>query len=118
MKKVKDINAAKEFVRERANLFDIISEDIGDQEWKDEGTNTQVTCSPFRDESNPSFKVSIDKFKDWGGEQHGGDVFTWIQLWHGLRKAYEPCRTYALCGQVSVRIGAHGWLDHGIQQRF
>jgi len=84
MKKLTDISAAKEYVRTKADIYKIISEDIGDREWKREG-NFWVTLSPFRNESKPSFKVSDIKFKDWGGEQHGGDVFNWLQLWHGLR---------------------------------
>ena len=76
MKKLTDINSAKEYVRDRADLREIIAEDIGDdREWGQEGTDTMVTLSPFRNESKPSFKVSDKKFKDWGGEQHGGDVY-------------------------------------------
>ncbi|KKL89505.1 hypothetical protein LCGC14_1914010, partial [marine sediment metagenome] len=85
MRRIADINSAKEFVRERANLLQIIEEDVGDVEWKEEGSNTYVITSPFRNETKPSFKVSGNRFKDWGGEQHGGDVFYWAQLWHGLR---------------------------------
>jgi len=85
LRRLVDINVVKELVRDRADLLQIIKEDIGDRVWKQEGSNTFVTNSPFREEAKPSFKVSDTRFKDWGGEQHGGDVFTWVQLWHGLR---------------------------------
>jgi len=85
LRKLADINVVKEYVRERADLLQIIKEDVGDKVWKEEGSNTFVTTSPFREENKPSFKVSDTRFKDWGGEQHGGDVFSWVQLWHGLR---------------------------------
>ena len=85
MKKLINPHAAKEVVKEKADLLQIIKEDIGEHEWRPEGSNTWVTHSPFRDEGTPSFKVSGKKWKDWGGEQYGGDVLYWVQLWHGLR---------------------------------
>jgi DNA primase catalytic core len=89
MQKITDISACKEFVRENVDLFTIIDEDVGkhigdEVQWSNEGTDTVVTTSPFRDESKPSFKVRGDRFKDWGGEQYSGDIFAWVQLWHGL----------------------------------
>lgn len=100
MKKLADINAAKEYVRERADTVQIIREDLGDRTWKLEGSNTWVTTSPFREEKTPSFKVSVTnkKWKDWGGEQLNGDIFTWFQIRGGLRfeeaifKAAERCK--------------------------
>lgn len=84
MKKLLNINSAKEYVRDKADLFKLISNDVSDREWKEEN-NVHVTYSPFREESKPSFKISGNRFKDWGGEQHGGDIFYWVQLWHGLK---------------------------------
>jgi len=82
MKKLANATAAKEYLRERVDILQLIKEDVGDKEWKQEGGDTWVTTSPFREETHPSFKVSLrtKKFKDWGGEQHSGDVFTWIML--------------------------------------
>ena len=85
MRRLADINVVKEYVRDRVDLLQIITDDIGDRTWTIESGGTSVTTSPFREETKPSFKVSDTRFKDWGGEQHGGDVFTWVQLWHGLR---------------------------------
>ena len=84
MKKLSNINGAKECVREHSDLIKIIEEDTGDIDWSEEGNDTYVCCSPFRNESKPSFKVSGKRFKDWGGEQHSGDIFAWVQIWHGL----------------------------------
>lgn len=84
MKKIVDLTGCKEYVRENTNLLEIINEDVGDVDWKEEGGNTFVCCSPFRDETKPSFKVSGQRFKDWGGEQHSGDIFAWLQIWHGV----------------------------------
>lgn len=84
MKRIQDITGCKEYVREHADLYQIISEDIGDVEWKEESGNTLVCNSPFRNETKPSFKVSGKRFKDWGGEQYGGDIFAWLQIWHGV----------------------------------
>ena len=85
MKKFNDLNSAKEYVRKNADLYTLISQDIEDREWEEEGSDgTLVTISPFREENKPSFKVSGDRFKDWGGEQHSGDIFSWVQIWHGL----------------------------------
>lgn len=88
--KLIDITGCKEFVRSNIDLQELINNDIKKHlnveeiVWKKEGTDTLVTCSPFRDETQPSFKVKGNKFKDWGGDQYNGDVFTWIQIWRGL----------------------------------
>ena len=50
MKKIADLIGCKEYVREHTELIQVISEDIGDVDWKEEGGNTYVCCSPFRDE--------------------------------------------------------------------
>jgi len=84
MRKFHDLQGAKEYVRERSDLMQMISDDIGDVEWKNESGDVYVCCSPFRDEANPSFKVHNDRFKDWGGEQYSGDIFTWTQIWHNV----------------------------------
>ena len=84
MRTFNNLQGAKEYVREKADLLQIISEDVGDIDWKEESRDTFVCCSPFRDEANPSFKVNKNRFKDWGGEQYSGDIFTWVQLWHNL----------------------------------
>jgi len=84
MRKFSNLQGAKEYVRENSDLMQVIDEDVGDVEWKEESNNTYVCTSPFRDEDNPSFKVSGNRFKDWGGEQHSGDIFAWAQLWHNL----------------------------------
>lgn len=84
MSKFIDIRAVKEYVRENSDLATIIDEDVGGINWGNEGNNVLTACSPFREEDNPSFKVSGDRFKDWGGEQHSGDIFSWVQLWHNL----------------------------------
>ncbi len=84
MKKLKDLNTAKEYIRERSDLVSIIESDAGELDWTEEGSGTLITNSPFRNEENPSFKVSGNRFKDWGGEQHSGDVFAWAQIWHGI----------------------------------
>jgi len=82
MKKLANATAAKEYLRERVDILQLIREDVGDKEWKQEGSDVWVTTSPFREESHPSFKVSLrtKKFKDWGGEQHSGDIFAWVML--------------------------------------
>lgn len=79
-----DLAVVKEYVREYSDLVTIIEEDVEDISWKQESNGILVACSPFREEDNPSFKVSGDRFKDWGGEQHSGDIFAWVQLWHNL----------------------------------
>ena len=87
MKKLANANAAKEYIREKVDILQLIKEDIGDREWKLEGSDTWTTTSPFRDERTPSFKVNLrtKKFKDWGGEQHSGDPFAWVMLHRGCR---------------------------------
>lgn len=79
-----NLQGAKEYVRENSDLLQVIDEDVGNINWKEESGNTYICCSPFRNEDKPSFKVNGDRFKDWGGEQHSGDIFTWIQVWHNL----------------------------------
>ena len=84
--KFTDIGAVKNYVRDKVNIYDIINEDLKEHEWKEESNETFVTTSPFRDEQNPSFKVQTvnGKFRDWGDAQYSGDVFSWVQLYHGL----------------------------------
>lgn len=84
MRKFSNIQGAKDFVRENTDLVTLINADVGEKDWKEESNNVFVCTSPFRDEAKPSFKVSNNRFKDWGGEQHSGDIFSWVQIWHGL----------------------------------
>lgn len=84
MRRFSNLQGAKEFVRDNSNLVQIIDEDVGDVAWKEESGDAYVCTSPFRDEENPSFKVSGNRFKDWGGEQYSGDIFSWVQLWHSI----------------------------------
>jgi DNA primase catalytic core len=84
VKKLSNIDGAKEYVREHSDLLKMIEDDVEDVEWTEESGDVHVCCSPFRDEQHPSFKVSGNRFKDWGGEQHSGDIFAWAQIWHGL----------------------------------
>jgi DNA primase catalytic core len=84
MKTFSNLQGAKEYVRENSDLMQVIDEDVGEIDWKEESNGTYICCSPFREEDNPSFKVSNNRFKDWGGEQNSGDIFSWAQLWHNL----------------------------------
>jgi DNA primase len=64
-----NLQAVKEYVREHSDLVRMIEEDVGHIEFKEEGNGVKVACSPFREEDNPSFKVSGTRFKDWGGQK-------------------------------------------------
>jgi DNA primase catalytic core len=88
LKKLANAAAAKEYLRERVDILQLIKDDLGDdREWKLEGSDTWVTTSPFREEHTPSFKVSLrtKKFRDWGGEQLSGDMFAWVMINRGCR---------------------------------
>src|SRR5271157_286517 len=83
--KLTSVMAAKEAVRNAVNIFDIVKADLPDHEWRESGDGFW-TCSPFRTEVKPSFCVNVRKriYKDFGGDSAGGDVFSWLVLFHGM----------------------------------
>lgn len=82
------MNDAKEEVRARLNIEDVIGEYV---QLKRAGRNLKG-LSPFTDERTPSFMVSPEKqiWHDFSSGK-GGDIFTFVMLVEGMdfRQALE-----------------------------
>ena len=98
------MNDAKEEVRARLNIEDVISEYV---QLKRAGRNLKG-LSPFTDERTPSFMVSPEKqiWHDFSSGK-GGDIFTFVMLVEGMdfRQALEHLARKA---GVDLSLFSHG----------
>ena len=88
------MNDAKEEVRARLNIEDVISEYV---QLKRAGRNLKG-LSPFTDERTPSFMVSPEKqiWHDFSSGK-GGDIFTFVMLVEGMSSRSEERRVGKEC---------------------
>ena len=99
---MRDPSAAKEVIRERVDLVELVSEHTA---LRRQGRNFVGLC-PFHQEKTPSFSVNPEKqfFKCFGCSA-GGDIFTFLQL----RESIDfPEALRMLADRAGVELGPAG----------
>ena len=100
MAKIRDVDGAREFVREHSDLAEIVS-GYG-YEFSPFSEDHVVCPCPFHEEEKPSFAVSASKqLYICYGCKEGGDVFSFIQKIEGLNHV-EAIRRLAEIAGISI----------------
>lgn len=69
-------------IKRRYDLRDIVARDLGEPVFRNKRYNKHR--APWRDDPNPSLAVHPTFFKDFGSQDHKGDIFSWFAVRHGL----------------------------------
>lgn len=100
MPKLRDVDGARELVRENLDLVEVV-ESYGYEFVPIADDNVACSC-PFHEETEPSFAVSVSKqLYTCYGCQEGGDVFSFIQKMEGMGHV-EAIRHLADFASVSI----------------